>query len=467
MSKLLPKGWDHKKKKNIMILVISLIAAGTCAAVWMLIGRTKLTPPGEAVETSWSGDSVAEHTVKGTPAPAGMELVTDPAKFRPVTKDQSYQFETDQQNCFAAGGLTMMASDGNSIYMLLNGYLHVFDKKTKEFAKLCNKPECKHEGKECNAYISGEQGFMQGLFYYQGNLYSLTSELSNTGKAETSNAYEAIFLYQISTDGSKHKKVCELTKVIRSGGSETMSAYIISCFQHRGYLYYLYSMQLNDNDHYQNGSNIIWRISLDGDQDRECVMPLPEYNEIGQARMLSAGSYVYFMIPDQSGEGELYRFNSEAKQVEKLNLPKLFILDFDLKDGKVLYKENTTQAILREYDPTTGKNQVWADLTDLQMQEAWGVSYDQGYVYVYHFDEASPREPDKRYMQIAPDGTVTREISLKQINALCLEKGVFGDGRGPCEGFFFEFVNSADLNEVYYLEIDQADGENTEFIKAK
>ena len=275
--------------------------------------------------------------------------------------------------------------------------------------------------------------------------------------------YQAFSLYRISTDGSQREKLCELSRMLHmvNGGEDGNMG--ITAVLHRGYLYYAYLLQTGD-DRYQNGSNVLWRIPIDGSGEKECIMPFPVHAEIASMRMLSAGSYVYFMPADQMAEGELYRFQTETKQVEKLPLPKLYVKDFVLMDQQVLYKENTEKAILKVYDPKTGTDRIWADMTDEQRKEAWAIAYDQGYAYVFHFDEESGDNLDKYWMQITPDGTCRMEITTKEVKKELLKTNENMTGTGPCDGYFFAMPLSG--RQLYYLELDALKNGKPEFVKA-
>ena len=123
---------------------------------------------------TWGGSSLAEGADSKTPAPEGVEIVTDFSQFASPKADQTYQPETDEPPFFNEGGMLVRGKD--CYYICANQFLYVFDPDTKQFAKLCNKPECEHEpGTDCNALVLNEEQYMisavHGLFYYQGSLY--------------------------------------------------------------------------------------------------------------------------------------------------------------------------------------------------------------------------------------------------------------------------------------------------------
>ena len=67
-----------------------------------------------------------------------------------------------------------MSEDG--IYYFVDDYLKFYDYSSKKKVIVCNKPNCKHDNKECNAFYEddvAEKGFMDSLTinYYEGYLY--------------------------------------------------------------------------------------------------------------------------------------------------------------------------------------------------------------------------------------------------------------------------------------------------------
>ena len=104
-------------------------------------------------------------------------------------------------------------------YYLYTGNWKVYfsSKKDPGFYLLCNKPDCPHNGEDCNAHAEG------GMGYWNGHLYS-TTVLSNSAA-----------VFRMNLDGSEHSEIAKLELPIDSNGMWGGSYFF---FFHGHYLYY-------------------------------------------------------------------------------------------------------------------------------------------------------------------------------------------------------------------------------------
>lgn len=117
--------------------------------------------------------------------------------------------------------------------------LMFMDKESGRVVPLCNKPDCPHEGEECNAYYPkmtlGEDGIDRidryYLQYYEGNLYAV---------GFSSDGYAALF--RIKGDGSEWEIS---TKLYRTDYASTNIWESPSVLINNGYVYFIDNKQTN------------------------------------------------------------------------------------------------------------------------------------------------------------------------------------------------------------------------------
>ena len=343
----------YKKHLFTLMMIICVLISST--------GCTKVTSEVHDFQSVANSQSVSKAL------PEGVKVIENPEEFQETMLDQAYNRQTDDH--YNLGIDT--AADNKNIYIVENSMIHVLDKETKNYTYLCNKPECTHNGSECNAYLN-----MGIIRYYDGALYSIDTEYVADGEKITA---EKQILYRIATDGSGRDRVCELATIFMD---DTVPLFEGDGFNHdlywtihRGYIYYAYRIGtsgLKDDSFHNNMSNYLLRMKLDKNSEREFIMPFK-----GEAlEMLSLkgyGSYVYFMDVDSDNLGELYRFQTESGEVEKMPFgritPQTYLLSQDHIDYtkwktedadtglyRYYFKENRTEKILdfREYDERFG-----------------------------------------------------------------------------------------------------------------
>lgn len=353
-----------RRKKIILIMAMCMTVITACS-------KNSTSEQGEQKETLKSvasGDVTEE-------IPVGKDIVTDYTQFQVAKEEQSYIYETDQQ--FYMKGWLNGAKVENG-YIFDDGRLHIFDEESHTYSVACAKPECRHEGETCPAMC----GSTNGMEYYNSELYYLAPYFQYQQSEESIVQY---FLRKKSLKDGNDDKLAEFTKIMVSGGDETMTDYI-HYFQHRGYLYYAYvigSGQKEENFH-NNGSNCIYRIPIDGKGEPECIFVMDVGYCIDYIELMGQGSYVYFCTTDSSGFGEVYRYNTESDVVEKMNIGTIAEETFTVVDGTIVYKKKYDDKILYRYDPMTNEEKVFADMTEWGSGDSWDVSSDNTYVSVYY-----------------------------------------------------------------------------------
>ncbi|MBQ1411345.1 MAG: hypothetical protein IIY94_08735 [Oscillospiraceae bacterium] len=121
------------------------------------------------------------------------------------------------------------------------GFIYFCPRGGKTFFPLCNKPNCKHENSDCNAYYGDAFG------YYDGALYAL----------EMSTDPRRFDIVKMKLDGSDHQKVAEI-EISEMGAYSFLPAF------HHGKLY-LYSPSFFTSD-------------MENQEDRLIIMDLADYS---------------------------------------------------------------------------------------------------------------------------------------------------------------------------------------------
>ncbi len=280
-------------------------------------------------EKSSDFKSVAKKEVGNTEIPKGVEIVTDAAKFIAVKEDQEYQEQTDANNHVQEGAVNADIV-GDTLYCIHDNRIFVKKQNENTATILCSKPDCLHNEASCTAYIEGAHN--AGLDYYDGALYYVDD-------FDQEDSIELRFM-KSSSDGSVRDQVCILGTIMGLDKEHTCGS--VSWILHRGYLYYIYELGngVTEDTYYNNGSNCIWRRSLDDPEEAECIMPLTFGTNKGLVKFVADGSYLYFTQPEvrvQGRESMLYRYNTESDQVEELmNLGMLS--DYAIVNHEIYYK---------------------------------------------------------------------------------------------------------------------------------
>lgn len=310
-------------------------------------------------------NSVAVNGVGKEDLPQGKTIVYNETDCRAVQLDQSYNQETDSNNTIVTS--QGVAGAGNSTYALLDRYLFYLEKNSKNGGLVCYRSDCMHNSTDCPSYIFGT-----GLTYYKGNLYTVISETNPV-------------LQKISLDGSTREDVLNLLprEFEKTADNSTVSYdWII----HRGYIYYCYQIGngFTEDSYYLNGSNCIYRKSLDGGE-AEAIIPQKLLSAARLCQMKGYGSYVYFNIPGEKKSGGcLYRYNTESDQVECILDVGNDVVSYVISEDVLYYQNEAEPNIIYEYHFDTNERMEF-----LRGDDMLGAYYptfyaDEEYIYMNH-----------------------------------------------------------------------------------
>ncbi len=303
-------------------------------------------------------DSIADKNIETVEKPKGVTMVTDVDDFVKVTADQTYDISADDS-------LTVRSEYGiaesEDAYYFIEGYsLYFYEKETGEYLIACNKPDCEHadEGKECNAYICTND--YNDIQYYDGYIYYVVSE---------SNDFN---LYRKSVEAGTTEKVLNIVSVEqRASGQSNMQI----CWRlHRGYIYYVgqFGSGLTEDSYYLNDSNCLARIKLEAGSKAEILMVLPtECMMVNPhfVNMQAGGSYVYLVSPYYNEEAndmvsDVYRYNTEANQIEKLDIGEVSWMNYIVAENRVYYRRLDICDKLYVYDINTNTSEEFIKTED-------------------------------------------------------------------------------------------------------
>ena len=187
------------------------------------------------------------------------------------------------------------------------------DKKTGISGPLCGKPECLHNDRDCNAYISTDKDYLYGLYVYDRKLYL------STGSS----------VINMELDGTNRGGMGISSGLFLTNGRVTNSA-----VPHRGYEYY-FGTKYDITDGVVNETLVVAAQPLDGGEGFKIIERAVPDNTLCQVRF--AGNDVYILVGypvflneiDTVGEIELYRWDSKTRRSEVLYYGRL-----DKEDGE-------------------------------------------------------------------------------------------------------------------------------------
>ena len=281
-----------KKKKIIVfsLFIVCIVVAAIAATYFM--GKNK--------ENS---DTVNEYGFESDFKCSTKKVDLETMNFK-ADKNGSYE---ESNESFA------MTEDG--IYYFVDEYLKFYDFSSKKKVTVCNKPNCKHDNKECNAYFEtsvAEKGYMDTttIIYYEGYLYMAGCD--DDGK---------VYLYRISKDGSSREKYMQLyganfTDVGRQGETEDFSRTWIcpDIVIRNGYVYYMFTSE--------DTCSGLMRKKLGSDKV-EYVVKAKEDMHFQAYRINSNGDYLLFQVGVYNEDytdmdAALYALNDTTDEIVKL-----------------------------------------------------------------------------------------------------------------------------------------------------
>lgn len=322
--------------------------------------------------------------------PVPYETITDAKSYSVPAADQTYNMDTDCQNYY---GKTLYSyfdiAETDSTIFFYNNYINeahirMLDKESKIVKPFCNKPECSHTTEECNSSFKD----VLGMFYYNKHLYIIRQEYF-----ENEDIWDKIEinLYKVSIETQEREKVKNIATALTDG--KGMDSCFVAYIQHRGYLYYIYDIGTGGEKDifYNNGSNSLYRISLENDSEKECIANMERTGGLicPFLRLQASGSYVYYMIPDEQGMGEVYRFNTETLKNEALNLGVIAMENFVVWDGDIYYKKDWKETKIYKVSSDLTKEELYIDTQVSGYEKSSDFRICQDYMYVTSFDDES------------------------------------------------------------------------------
>ena len=180
--------------------------------------------------------------------------------------------------------------------------LMFMDKESGRVVPLCNRPDCGHEGRECNAYFSGLNIGADGidkqyLQYYEGSLYAVGLS-----------ADDYVVLFRIKADGSEWEIV---TKLYRTDYAATGHWHSPELLIEEGYVYFVdWKQKIKKLERIPIGGGAS-EVVFEGDSDAL---------EVQIFRMKSNEGFLYFQVLNfsdniyENAVGGLYCCNTETGQ---------------------------------------------------------------------------------------------------------------------------------------------------------
>lgn len=272
-----------KKKWKILILVLcTAFHTVSCA-------DTSEIPP-----ESTSATNTAEN---------GMELDLSAMEYNP---------DTDAQSGFANYNSNVTKSEHGYYFFDTRymGFMMYYDINSGQKVPLCNRPDCRHDSKECNAYYNGIFNPGEGVHFstdyvqfYNGSLYVIGYD-----------AEQYVKLYKISEDGSSREYSTTLFKADFTPSEGTAIGTDHKAWTtpevciHRGYVYFI---DLRETE------KKLRRVKI-GESEAEVVYENESQSEV--YRILPYGDYVFFQAASviegkAEFDGNIYAYDIQSSEI--------------------------------------------------------------------------------------------------------------------------------------------------------
>lgn len=250
--------------------------------------------------------------------------------------DVKNRFDENGDQSFWSDSLSNIRRTKKGYYFFENDKLYFMDEESMKPILFCAVSDCKHEDEKCNGYfgVYGKdlsKGFYtNALFSTQKGLYTIGYEI-----AEVTD----LFLYKVSKDGSKRKKVGYLTS-IKNGDN-------FSCN------YTMYKEKLYKFD---TNKKCLEQINLSNAKSKT-IWDLSGKHGVTLDTIRGEGNYLYFDVSWYEDKKKLssglYRYNLQENKKEKV------VDDFICNSFQIIGKEHILYMDLNYnlniYTITTGK----------------------------------------------------------------------------------------------------------------
>ena len=386
--------------KKISILLIIVLIAGCIASCLMLASCNKSSP----LESNPSNTKNESSSIGN--------LNTD------SLKPESYYTSFKQ-------GITIgkyLETPYGAYYCSLLGYLYYSEKGNTEYITLCNKPDCTHSSKDCNAYIGTAP-----IGYYDGKIYY---EVWNN-------------INCMDMDGSNHKTV----KTLYEGYDNNFG------FFHNGYYYYVITKG-GCLGGIGNDDNNFYRVKVDDDSKPEIVLTNDAILKISLFTIDEDNIYIIAHIPENSKFVSLYSYSTISKSWSELS---------DAFGGPSAYYINDDTG----YCYINNKGFYEIDIDTKQMKQMKTLEFENegicsalyypDYIYLIHYTN----EPFNFLNQIL----YIYDWDYNLIDSVEFDK-VYGTGGfvGDVDGYII-FTSNFDVKPEYYIDKSEIGTGNLMFHK--
>lgn len=203
-------------------------------------------------------------------------------------------------NMWTKGNADICRSE-NGYYVAGENFIYTIENGT--VMALCNKADCAHADKNCNAYLNNIQS--QTIWYDGSKLFVVAGEVG--GK---------YYIYELETDGSGSKKVCELFQ------TTGVKSFALECSYKEGYAYYVLELQTTSDITRGVYSQRLYRTKLEVGANPELIYENEDKSvstSLGRCYFYENDMYVVINKRTTSGEknsSALYRYSIKTNTIE-------------------------------------------------------------------------------------------------------------------------------------------------------
>ena len=292
---------------------------------------------------------------------------------------------------------------GNYCMNPLRDYLIRFaEPGSHDFHILCNKPECKHEDTNCNAYMDIALG------YYNGHLYGVQDN------------NQEFTLIQMDMDATNHREIVDLPKQFEPNGTSHLGG---SYFFDNGFLIYVAMPPQADPDY----ALPVYKIQLEtGATTRLFQEDIPLHTEWPSEDVSVSNGYLYFPLPQANTEKRAYaEGNLETGRIERV------FEDWDEMSSQIVNLDGVLHYFragvgLCEYDKATNQESVKFPM-DVYCAE---ISYTKDYIFMRTSD--------------------SKEFTQRTLWALDRDYQLLGKVEQERIGLYFPFLEYTTANAIYF-----------------
>ena len=314
-------------------------------------------------------------------------------------RTQEYLADYDVQMQYQPDTATGVCRIGDTYYFSSypSTYFYFYEIEEGTGGKLCAKPECTHDTKDCNAYI-GDLASPSG--YYGGTLQAYDGMLYYIGEAGT--------LYRMKPDGTEKEQVMK----VETGNGDIRLAL------HRGYAYVL---RRDDQIAGAQTKNIltIQRYVLGDEESKTDLFHQESTGGILSSEWVFHANEMFLLLEDKEGptitKNGFYHFDLADGTVETLSEeenPAWRMRDIKAStDGFTLSSRNEAEGMFRvsQYAYETGEWTEQFQIAEPEISSMLSIIEDKYilYKYYYHFEGVDPT-----YTLLDASGQVVLEGSI-------------------------------------------------------